>query len=74
MSLLLTDDEKEKFAAYCDQVAETSKGLIEQFEWQNEQLPDPVITALAKREKNNMVAFLIVAIDLRSRQSMSIGD
>ena len=66
---LLDEKETERFAAYCEQTAAASKGMIEQFE----KMPGPVGVELAKREKQQIAAFLIVAEYLRSGETMTLG-
>ena len=65
---LLDEKEKEKFAIYCEQNAESSKAIIAQFE----KMPGPAMEEIAKREKQKVAAFLIVAAELRSGETMSI--
>lgn len=67
--MLLDERDKERFAAYCEQNVATSKGMVEQME----QMPGPVMVELIKREKLKIAAFSIVADDLRSGETMSIG-
>ena len=64
--MLLNDKDREMFTAYCEQNLKTSKALLAQFE----KTPGPAMEELAKRERLKMAAFLIVAADLRSGESV----
>ena len=66
--LLLDEKDKDKFAMYCEQNAESCKGMITQFE----KMPGPTMEEMVRREKQKMAAFLIVAADLRSGESVTI--
>ena len=66
--MVLDDKEKERFIAYLELSAASCKGMIEQFR----KLPDPVSEGWIKKEKIKMAAYLIVAEDLKSRESMTL--
>lgn len=68
MSLLLTDKERERFAAYLNFQADTYKGLIKEME----KMPGPVITEIIKREKFKIAAYLVVASDLSNSEGWDI--
>ena len=67
--MLLDEKDREKFAAYCERNAESAKAMLAQFE----KMPGLAMEEMAKREKQKIAAFLIVAADLRSGESVSIG-
>ena len=67
--MLLNDKERDRFAAYCEQTAFTSTGILEQLE----KISGPVMDELMNREKQNIAAFKIVAIHLRSGESVTVG-
>lgn len=67
-SMLLTDQERERFAAWLEHEAGTARGMIEQLE----KLGPMGAPAIA-REKTEMTAALIVARKLRATHSESIG-
>ena len=66
--MLLTNQERGKFALYCDNCAETAKGMAGQME----KLSGPVMVELVKRENLKVAAFSIVAAELRSAESMTL--
>lgn len=66
--MLLTDKERERFAGYCERSAESAKQMIAQME----KMPGPAMEEMTRREKQKATAFLIVAADLRSGETMSI--
>lgn len=68
MSLLLTQEERDRFASWLENEAATSKGLIEQMEKLG-----PQFAIGAQRERNEATAALIIARKLRSTSSDSIG-
>jgi hypothetical protein len=67
MDLLLTAQERERFAAWLEHEAATAKGLIEQME----KLGPPV-ALLVTREKAEATAALVIARKLRATHSDSI--
>jgi hypothetical protein len=67
MSLLLSDEERNRFASWLELEIESSKGMIEQFKKLG-QIGEPLI----KRETVEMQAALIIARKLRSIESFSI--
>lgn len=68
MSLLLTDRERERFAAWLEHEAATEKGLIEQMEKLG-----PAFAAVVEQRKREAGASLLIARKLRSTQSTSIS-
>jgi len=67
--VILDDHEREKFIAYCRRNAESSKAMLKQFEL----LPMGQISELVERQRLKAVAYEIVANDLASTESQSIG-
>ena len=67
--MLIDEKEKERFIAYLELNAASCKGMIEQFE----KMPGPIMDELVKREKQKMVAFLIVADELKNGESMTVS-
>jgi len=68
MDLLLTEQERERFASWLEHEAAVSQGLIEQLEKLG------AAGAIASfREKQEAVAALLIARKLRETQSQSIG-
>jgi hypothetical protein len=68
MDLLLTPQERDKFATWLEHEAATAKGLVEQLE----KLGSHTALIVA-REKLEASAALVIARKLRATQSMSIG-
>ena len=68
MSLLLTDEERMRFADWLELEARTATGLIEQLEKLG-QYAAPLVA----REKAEAAAARLIAAKLRGIQSMSIG-
>jgi hypothetical protein len=68
-SYLLTDQERERFALWLERRAESSRGIIKQFE----TLPSAVAATMTTKEKRELAAYLIVAGILRSIEPMTIG-
>ena len=68
MDLLLTPQERERFAAWLEHEAATSKGLIEQLK----RLGQPMAMVVA-REEAEAAAALLIARKLRATHSGSIG-
>jgi len=68
--MLLDDKERQKFIAWLEITAETCKGMAEQME----KLPSPAMTELVKKEKIKAGACLLIANDLRSAESLTIGE
>lgn len=67
MDLLLTDQERERFAAWLEHEAATSTGLIAAMGTL------PHMAPLIARETAEAAAALVIARKLRATQSMSIG-
>ena len=67
-SYLLSDIERERFAAWLERQAETGKQMIEQFK----KLPPMVADAMVKKESLEVAAYLVVARVLRSTESMTL--
>ena len=67
MSLLLSDEERNRFASWLELEIESSKGMIEQFKKLGQ-----IGETLIKRETVEMQAALIIARKLRSIESFSI--
>lgn len=65
--MLLSDEERKKFADWLENEAATANSMIEQMKKLN--LPD----AIMQREKAEAAAALIIARKLRGTESMSIG-
>ena len=68
MDLLLTQQERDRFAAWLEHEAAVGKGLIEQMEKLG-----PHAGPLVAREKAEAAAALLIARKLRSTEGMSIG-
>ena len=68
MNLLLTDQERDRFAAWLEHEAATEEGLIEQMEKLG-----PHFALVVQQKKLEANASLVIARKLRSTQSMSIG-
>ena len=68
MDLLLTQQERDRFAAWLEHEAYVGKGLIEQMEKLG-----PHAAPLVAREKAEAAAALLIARKLRSTEGMSIG-
>lgn len=64
MDLLLTEQERERFAAWLEHEAATAKGLIEQMEKLG-----PAMAMLIAREKAEAAAALVIARKLRATHS-----
>lgn len=65
--MILTDEEKDRFCAYLEQVIESSRGIATQME--KLSLPATLIS----REKILASAALVILNDLRSAEKMTIG-
>lgn len=68
MDLLLTDQERERFAAWLEHEATVERGLIEQMEKLG-----PAFTLMVKHKATEAAAALVIAQKLRSTQSMTLG-
>lgn len=68
MNLLLTDQERDRFASWLEHEATVGKGLIEQMEKLG-----PHAAPLVAREKQEAAAALVIARKLRATEGMSIG-
>lgn len=68
MGMLLTSEERDRFAAWLENEAATAKVLIEQMEKLG-----PHVAPLVAREKAEAAAALLIARKLRATESMSIG-
>jgi len=66
--VMLTAEERERFAAWCEEDAKTTFGLVEQMG----KLLGGGIEAVAKRKRTEALAQSIVAKMLRSAQSMTL--
>ena len=64
--MLLTDQEREKFIQYLRQSAETSEGMLKQFE-ELSLMPE-----LIKREKIKAAAYRVVLADLQAVESTTL--
>ena len=69
--IILTDEERRKFALYLVQEAATDKDMIDTHKKLN--LPGPVNEMFERKLKNDMMAKLHVARDLDRTESMTIG-
>lgn len=67
MSMLLSEEDRRAFILYCEQVVESEKGMIEASK--NLNMPSVILDRMKKR----MVAHAMVALDLASGESVSIG-
>ena len=67
--LLLTQKESDRFSAWLRHEAESNRVMIRQME----KLLSPSMELLIKKDKTEMVAFLIVADKLDRTERMSIG-
>lgn len=65
--LLLTAQERERFAGWLEREVESAKGMIEQMEKM------PGLAPMIEKEKRWAVACLIVARHLRNTEDMTIG-
>jgi hypothetical protein len=68
MDLLLTQQERDRFAAWLEHEAAVAKGLIEQMEKLG-----PHAAPLVAQEKAEAAAALVIARKLRATEGMSIG-
>jgi hypothetical protein len=68
MDLLLTAQERDRFASWLEHEATVAKGLIEQMEKLG-----PHAALLVAREKAEAVAALVIARKLRATEGMNIG-
>lgn len=68
MSLLLTDSERERFAAWLEREAASSNGIAEQAEKLG-----PAMAPLIARERAESAAALLIARKLRATVTDSIG-
>lgn len=68
MDLLLTDQERDRFAAWLEHEAMTDKGIIDQLEKMG-----PAMAAVASHKKAEASAALLIARKLRATQGDSIG-
>lgn len=68
MDLLLTPQERDRFAAWLEHEAATAKGLIEQMEKLG-----PHVAPMVAREKAEASAALLIARKLRATHSDSLG-
>ena len=68
MNLLLTAQERDRFAAWLENEARTAEGLIARMEKLG-----PYTAPLVVREKAEAAAAVVIARKLRATQSMSIG-
>jgi len=66
--IMLTPEERERFAAWCEEDAAATFGLVEQME----KLPGGGIEAVAKVKRAEALAQRVVAKMLRSTQSMTL--
>ena len=60
--MILENDERVRFAAYCQSVADNCDAMANQFE--NMRPRSPVWESLQKRQRTKAAAYSIVAIDL----------
>lgn len=67
--MLLTDDERRRFADYLLIEAESAEGMAAQMA----TLPGPVMAELAKRERTIAAASRLVAQRLTSGESMTVA-
>ncbi len=67
MSLLLTTQERERFAAWLEHEAETDAVLIQQMEKLG-----PAFASVAATRKQEVVAAMMIARKLRATEGMSI--
>lgn len=66
--MILTDEERRKFAEYCEVQVQSAKAIVSQMEKLG-SLPE----ALVRIQRANMQAYAIVARDLRNMESQTIG-
>lgn len=66
--MLLTPEERDRFAAWLEREAETAKQIVEQMEKLG-----PMTAPLVQREKAEAAAALLIARKLRSIESVSIA-
>lgn len=69
MGMLLSEEARKSFILYCEQVVESEKGMIEA----SKNLGSSMPPAILERMKQRMAAHSIVALDLASAESVSIG-
>ncbi|HVJ72089.1 MAG TPA: hypothetical protein VM531_11390 [Sphingomicrobium sp.] len=67
-ALLLTDDERQKFARYLEQSAHSANGIADQLQ----QLKSPLMAQLALRERKFAAAALLIADRLRQTESQTV--
>jgi len=65
-SYLLSDEERKRFALWLERQAESSKGIIAQFE----KLPPALAEAMIAKERRELAAYIIVAGILRSTEKV----
>jgi len=70
MDLLLTQKESDRFSAWLRHEAESNRGLIVQME----KMKSPSIEMLIKKNKQEIVAFLIVADKLDGTERVEISN
>jgi len=66
--MLLTKEEREKFAAYLQQDAESSDAMAKQFD----KMSSPVVREMAKRERSYAAACLLIIHKLLSAEDMTL--
>ncbi len=69
--MLLTQQERDKFAAYCRMEADSSIEMKKTME--DSAMPEAVKQALVKRERLNAQCYLYVALHLTSGEEMTIA-
>ena len=70
--MLLTDEERIRFADYLERDASSNDGMAKQLEG-NDRLPDAIRITLVKQKRTLAMAQMIVAKELRSAESFSVG-
>jgi hypothetical protein len=70
-SLLLSDEERNRFALWLERNAAANAAMIEQ--WQKIGGDMPHIAAVTKKLRTEEVAYRIVAQILRTTESMTVG-
>lgn len=69
---MLSDEERLKFAGYCDQQSLSAAEMLKAFEHSN--MPPAIVDAMKKRERETQFAFAFVAKRLRDTESFSVSN
>lgn len=70
--MILTDEERTKFAQYCRSMADSARLIREQME-KSSLMPDGIREVMTKVERAKEVAYSLVARDLSSAETQVIN-